>query len=63
MPVPEVQYLGLPDLTTTKFVENWFVDPKKWVEEDKIESRIRVDRSHGGNSGAVHATDLIDQVI
>jgi len=21
---------GLPDLTTTKFVENWFVDPKKW---------------------------------
>lgn len=29
------EYLGLPDLTATKFVENWFVDPKKWVEEDK----------------------------
>ena len=29
------EYLGLPDLTATKFVDNWFVDPKKWVEEDK----------------------------
>lgn len=29
------EYLGLPDLTATKFVENWFVDPKKWVEGDK----------------------------
>ncbi|KAF2745813.1 large subunit of L-aminoadipate-semialdehyde dehydrogenase [Sporormia fimetaria CBS 119925] len=29
------EYLGLPDLTATKFVENWFVDSKKWVEEDK----------------------------
>ncbi|KAF2639257.1 large subunit of L-aminoadipate-semialdehyde dehydrogenase [Massarina eburnea CBS 473.64] len=35
------EYLGLPDLTGTKFVENWFVDPKKWVEEDqkKVESQ------------------------
>ncbi|PSN68824.1 large subunit of L-aminoadipate-semialdehyde dehydrogenase [Corynespora cassiicola Philippines] len=35
------EYLGLPDLTATKFVENWFVDPKKWVEEDnqKVESQ------------------------
>jgi L-aminoadipate-semialdehyde dehydrogenase len=35
------EYLGLPDLTGTKFVENWFVDPKKWTEEDnkKVESQ------------------------
>lgn len=29
------EYLGLPDQTATKFVDNWFVDPKKWAEEDK----------------------------
>ncbi|KAF2268190.1 large subunit of L-aminoadipate-semialdehyde dehydrogenase [Lojkania enalia] len=29
------EYLGLPNQTATKFVENWFVDPQKWVEEDK----------------------------
>lgn len=29
------EYLGLPELTATKFVENWFVDPKTWVEQDK----------------------------
>ncbi|KAH4225707.1 alpha-aminoadipate reductase [Parastagonospora nodorum] len=29
------EYLGLPDLTATKFVENWFVDQNKWIEEDK----------------------------
>lgn len=30
-------YLGpeLVDLTNTKFVQNWFVDNAKWVEEDK----------------------------
>ncbi|KAL8915744.1 MAG: hypothetical protein Q9172_006708 [Xanthocarpia lactea] len=30
-------YLGeeLAELTKTKFVENWFVDPRKWVEQDK----------------------------
>lgn len=28
-------YLGLDDLTHTKFVSNWFVDNAKWVEEDK----------------------------
>lgn len=30
-------YLGpeLKDLTATKFVENWFVDPKTWIEKDK----------------------------
>lgn len=28
-------YLGLDDLTRTKFVENWFVAPSKWIEEDK----------------------------
>ncbi|KAL8714422.1 MAG: hypothetical protein Q9220_001755 [cf. Caloplaca sp. 1 TL-2023] len=29
-------YLGdeLADLTRTKFVENWFVEPRKWIEED-----------------------------
>lgn len=37
------EYLGLPDLTATKFVENWFVNPKKWVEED--ENRVK---SQGG---------------
>ncbi|KAF2130856.1 large subunit of L-aminoadipate-semialdehyde dehydrogenase [Dothidotthia symphoricarpi CBS 119687] len=29
------EYLGLPDLTSTKFVDNWFVDQNKWVDEDK----------------------------
>jgi L-aminoadipate-semialdehyde dehydrogenase len=28
-------YLGSDDLTKTKFVESWFVDNAKWVEEDK----------------------------
>ncbi|KAI4141088.1 MAG: hypothetical protein L6R39_005509, partial [Caloplaca ligustica] len=30
-------YLGeeLAELTRTKFVENWFVEPRKWIEEDK----------------------------
>jgi len=28
-------YLGLDDLTNTKFVSNWFVDNARWVEEDK----------------------------
>ena len=27
-------YLGLPELTAKKFVQNWFVDPKKWISED-----------------------------
>ncbi|KAF9698137.1 hypothetical protein EKO04_003866 [Ascochyta lentis] len=29
------EYLGLPDMTASKFVENWFVDPNKWVQQDK----------------------------
>jgi L-aminoadipate-semialdehyde dehydrogenase len=29
------EYLGLPDLTGTKFVDNWFVDPSTWVDQDK----------------------------
>ncbi|KAL8803637.1 MAG: hypothetical protein Q9182_003052 [Xanthomendoza sp. 2 TL-2023] len=30
-------YLGdeLVELTRTKFVDNWFVDPQRWIEEDK----------------------------
>ncbi|KAL8688512.1 MAG: hypothetical protein Q9224_004864, partial [Gallowayella concinna] len=30
-------YLGdeLAELTRTKFVDNWFVEPKRWIEEDK----------------------------
>ncbi|KAL9579934.1 MAG: hypothetical protein Q9212_004796 [Teloschistes hypoglaucus] len=30
-------YLGeeLAELTRTKFVENWFIGPRKWIEEDK----------------------------
>lgn len=30
-------YLGedLAELTRTKFVENWFVEPRKWIEEDR----------------------------
>ncbi|KAL8821243.1 MAG: hypothetical protein Q9223_000668 [Gallowayella weberi] len=30
-------YLGedLVELTRTKFVDNWFVDPRRWIEEDK----------------------------
>jgi L-2-aminoadipate reductase len=37
-------YLGLPDLTKTKFISNWFVDPAKWVKEDrkKLESESAV---------------------
>lgn len=29
-------YLGdeLAELTRTKFVDNWFVDPRRWIEED-----------------------------
>jgi L-aminoadipate-semialdehyde dehydrogenase len=35
------EYLGLPELTATKFVDNWFVDQQKWVDEDnkKVESQ------------------------
>lgn len=29
------EYLGLPEMTATKFVQNWFVDNEKWVQEDK----------------------------
>lgn len=29
------EYLGLPDLTATKFVENWFADLKKWSKRHK----------------------------
>ena len=29
-------YLGLPELTQNKFVENWFVNAQKWLEKDKI---------------------------
>ncbi|KAL8959519.1 MAG: hypothetical protein Q9183_005617, partial [Haloplaca sp. 2 TL-2023] len=30
-------YLGedLTELTRTKFVDNWFIEPRKWIEEDK----------------------------
>lgn len=30
-------YLGeeLAELTRTKFVENWFVEPRKWIEQDR----------------------------
>ncbi|KAF2859922.1 large subunit of alpha-aminoadipate reductase [Piedraia hortae CBS 480.64] len=28
-------YLGDPEKSAEKFVQNWFVDPNKWVEEDK----------------------------
>ncbi|KZM18946.1 L-2-aminoadipate reductase [Ascochyta rabiei] len=29
------EYLGLPDMTASKFVDNWFVDPGRWAREDK----------------------------
>ncbi|KAF2116492.1 L-aminoadipate-semialdehyde dehydrogenase-like protein large subunit [Lophiotrema nucula] len=29
------EYLGLPDQTEAKFVQNWFVDNNKWVDEDQ----------------------------
>ncbi|KAF1991523.1 alpha-aminoadipate reductase [Aulographum hederae CBS 113979] len=32
-------YLGQEELTGTKFVNNWFVDPQKWAKED--EQRVR----------------------
>ena len=28
-------YLGLDDLTNTKFISNWFVDSQNWTEEDE----------------------------
>lgn len=28
-------YLGLDDATASKFLQNWFVDPQKWADEDK----------------------------
>ena len=30
-------YLGddLAELTRTKFVDNWFIEPRRWIEEDK----------------------------
>lgn len=28
-------YLGTPELTEKKFVMNWFVNPEKWVEQDR----------------------------
>jgi L-2-aminoadipate reductase len=28
-------YLGTPELTEKKFVQNWFVNPSKWLEDDK----------------------------
>ncbi|KAI5376061.1 hypothetical protein CUC08_Gglean007375 [Alternaria sp. MG1] len=35
------EYLGLPDMTAAKFVDNWFVDQQKWIDEDnkKVESQ------------------------
>lgn len=35
-------YLGLDELTATKFVSNWFVDNEKWVVEDKQRLQARV---------------------
>ncbi|KAF2808878.1 alpha-aminoadipate reductase [Mytilinidion resinicola] len=32
------EYLGLPDLTSEKFVKNWFVDNEKWVKEDNAKA-------------------------
>lgn len=28
-------YRGLPELNAEKFVTNWYVDPSKWIEDDK----------------------------
>ena len=28
-------YLGTPDLTEKKFLQNWFVSPEKWIEQDR----------------------------
>ena len=32
-------YLSQADLNAEKFVTNWFVDPQKWVEEDKARAQ------------------------
>ena len=39
-------YLGrdLEDLTRSKFVENWFVDPQKWIDEDQKTSEAQETR-------------------
>lgn len=38
-------YLGTPELTGKKFVQNWFVNPEKWIQQDreKVESSARVE--------------------
>ena len=33
-------YLGLPEFTQEKFVTNWFVDGRKWVEQEQERSNL-----------------------
>lgn len=39
-------YRGLPDLNAAKFVTNWYVDPKKWVEQDQKNNKSEDWREH-----------------
>ncbi|KAL1983041.1 hypothetical protein VTN96DRAFT_524 [Rasamsonia emersonii] len=32
-------YLGSPELNQKKFLQNWFVDPQKWVDEEKAQNQ------------------------
>lgn len=32
-------YLGSPELNEKKFVQNWFTDPQRWIEEEKKDSK------------------------
>lgn len=33
-------YRGLPDLNKAKFITNWYVDPKKWIEADEQNKKL-----------------------
>lgn len=34
-------YLGSDDLNREKFVQNWFVDPNKWIQKDEINMKAQ----------------------
>lgn len=40
-------YRGLPDLNAKKFITNWYVDPAKWIEQDKANSKNEDWRNQG----------------
>ena len=41
-------YRGQPDLTAAKFVTNWYVDPKVWIEKDEKRNKENEDWRNQG---------------